>query len=221
MNNPDTLESKGDFSIIKKKDGRDYTVRHNRDRYFYPDQWVKFYDLLKRANQKFTFDLLLATGARINEVRHIKVEDIDFDRNTIILRVTKTKAAKGEKHSRPRTIGISTQAAKALKKWIRDNDLKIGDYLGVLSTPAANICMKKTLREAGINDWRMFAVHSVRKTHGNWLKALGVEANEICLRLGHDYNTFLRSYGSPDVFNLKDLQNIRFLIGDLYMGRQR
>ena len=81
--------------------------------------------------------------------------------------------------------------------------------------------MKKTLSNAGIKDGVIFSVHNVRKTHGNYLKALGVEANEICLRLGHDYNTFLRSYGSPDVFNMKDMQNIRFLLGDLYLNRSR
>jgi len=205
------------YKIIMRKNGRRYRVRFHRDRYFYPSEWVKFYDCLK-DRQKFTFELLLATGARINEIRHIKIEDIDYERNTILLRVTKTKAAKGESHPRPRTVSISSQMIKVLKKWISQNKLKTGDYLGVLSTPAANIAMKKALIKAGIKDWKMFSVHNVRKTHGNWLKALGVEGIEICLRLGHDMNTYLRSYGSPDVFNYEDLQRMRFLLGDLYLN---
>jgi len=206
-----------EYTIIRRKDGKRYRVRHHRDRYFYPNEWIKFFECLKER-QKFTFDILLATGARINEVRHVKIEDINHERNTILLRVTKTKATKGETHPRPRTVSISSQMSKRIRKWIKKNNLKTGDYLGILSTPAANIAMKKALIKAGIKDWKMFSVHNVRKTHGNWLKALGVEGIEICLRLGHDMNTYLRSYGSPDVFNMQDLQNIRFLLGDLYLN---
>lgn len=205
------------FSIIKKSDGSNYLVRHNRDRYFYPNEWNSFFNCLKKK-QQFTFDILLSTGARINEIRHIKVEDVDFERNSILLRVTKTKATKGEKHPRPRTVSISSQTSKKIRKWINENNLKVGDYLGILSTPAANIAMKKALILAGIKDTYAFSVHNVRKTHGMWLKAIGVEGQEICLRLGHDYNTFLRSYGSPDIFNYQDLQNIRLLLGDLYLN---
>jgi len=217
------LEAYKPYKIIMRSNGSRYRVRFNRDRYFYPHEWVKFFGFLK-YKQRFTFDLLLATGARINEIRHVQVQDIDFERNSILLKVTKTKSAKKEKHPRPRTVSISSQMAKKIRRWIHENHLKTGDFLGILSTPGANKGMKVALRKAEIRDWKMFSVHNVRKTHGNWLKALGVEAQEICLRLGHDFNTFLRSYGSPDVFNMEDLQNIRFLLGDLYLNwraRQR
>jgi len=60
----------------------------------------------------------------------------------------------------------------------------------------------------------MISVHNIRKTHGNYLKALGVDGAEICSRLGHDYNTFLKSYGSPDIFTHEDKQEIRKILGD-------
>jgi integrase len=207
------MENNQDLKSLMRSDGKAYTNRTNRDRFFYPNEWFKFFDALK-PNQKLTFDILINTGARINEVRHIKVGDIDFERNTIILRVTKIKAKKGEKNPRPRTISVSSQFSRKLKKYV--SGLNNESYIGVLSTPAAHICLKKTLEKVGIKDWYMFSIHNIRKTQGNWLKALGIDGAEICTRLGHDYNTFLRAYGSPDIFSFKDKQDMRLVLGDLY-----
>jgi integrase len=204
-----------DLKSLMRKNGNPYTNRSNRDRFFYPNEWMKFFDALKKS-QKLSFDMGINTGSRINELNHIKVGDIDFERNNIILRVTKIKAKKGEKNPRPRTISISTQFSRRLKKYVNDNNLKNEDYLGLLSNPAAHICLKKTLKEVGIDDWYMFSIHNIRKTHGNWLKALGIDGAEICTRLGHDYNTFLKSYSSPDIFTFKDKQDMRLVLGDLY-----
>jgi len=65
----------------------------------------------------------------------------------------------------------------------------------------------------------MFSSHNVRKTHGNWLKALGIDGAEICTRLGHDYETYLRDYSSPDIFNWKEKDKMRLILGDLYQKR--
>ena len=62
-NNPDLKQG-------IRKDGLKYSVRNNRDRFFYPNEWMNFYDKLKN-NQKMTFDFLINTGSRINEARHI------------------------------------------------------------------------------------------------------------------------------------------------------
>ena len=204
-----------DIKIITQSDGTKYSVRANRDRFFFPNEWMKFYDALK-DKQKFTFDFLINTGARINECIHVRVGDIDLERGNVILRVTKIKAAKGEKNPRPRTISISSQFAKRCKAYILNNKLKNEDYLGLLSASAAHICLKKTLQRIGIKDWAMFSIHNIRKTHGNYLKALGIDGAEICTRLGHDYGTFLKAYSSPDIFSYKDKQDMRMILGDLY-----
>jgi len=39
---------------------------------------------------------------------------------------------------------------------------------------------------------------------------------EICLRLGHDYNTFLSNYGSSGVMSNEDVQIAKQILGDLY-----
>lgn len=231
---------------ITTKAGQPYSVRKNRDRFFYPNEWMTFVSHAKK-NQRITFETLMNTGARINEARHIRPEDVDYVRNTIILRVTKVKARKKEHNPRPRTISISSQFAKILKKHFAQleknkeerlrhkfkviKSLNIPlvkkkqywqaykerqNYLNILSTPAANLSMKNILKKMKVTDWYQFSIHNIRKSHGNWLKALGVDGAEICLRLGHDYNTFIKSYGSPDIFTYKDLQDIRIILGDLY-----
>ena len=205
-----------DIKVGIRKNGRKYSVRDNRDRSFFPDEWMKFYDNLKQS-QKMTFDMLVQTGGRINELINIKVGDIDFKRNNIILRVTKVKARKGEKNPRPRTISISSQFSRRLKSYLKEKNKlnNNNEKIGLLSKPATHIALKNSLQKSKINDWMMFSTHNIRKTHGNWLKALGKDALEICTRLGHDYNTFIKSYGSPDIYSFKDKGNMRMILGDL------
>lgn len=203
------------FTIKTLKDGREYTLRGNRDRFFFPHEWFKFYDCLKKK-QQFTFGFLLNTGARINEARNVRVDDIDLERKRIVLRVTKVKAAKKEKSPRPRIIPVSTQYAKKLKAHIKLHNLGNDAYLGVLSTPAANIGMKKALRKAGVKDWQMFSVHNVRKTLECWLMALGVDGLKIVAHIGHSMQVAAQNYISADVFSWEEKRQMRMILGDLY-----
>lgn len=195
------------------KNGMKYTVRNERNRYFFPDEWMVFYDVLKKS-QKTTFQFLINTGARINEIRNVKVGDIDFDRASIILRETKSRNKDGTK--KMRVIPVSTQFIKYLKRIINQNKLAPNDYFPVLSTPAANIAMKVGLQRAGIPDWQMFSVHNIRKSIETWLMALGVDMMKVVKHFGHSFAIAGKFYVSPDVFNYEDKQNMRNIIGDLY-----
>jgi len=85
---PNHFTSLAGKSTIKLKNGVNYTIRNNRHRYFFPDEWVAFYDKLQNKRQRITFHFLINTGARINEVRNIKVSDIDMIRQSILLRIS-------------------------------------------------------------------------------------------------------------------------------------
>ena len=76
--------------------------------------------------------------------------------------------------------------------------------------------MKRALVRAGIKDYYNFSLHNIRKTTGNWLKALGVSAEEICLRLGHDFNTYLKHYGSATLFDRVDRIEMIKILGRIY-----
>ena len=212
------MESCQEFKVKTLCDGRRYTVRNHRDKFFFPGQWDKFMEKVKE-NQKFTFEFLLLTGARINEARNVTVADCDLERKRIILRVTKVKASKGERNSRPRIIPISSKLVRKIKERIVKNDLKHDSYLGILSTPAANIALKKALQRAGIVDYYMFSVHNIRKTLECWLMSLGVDGLKITAHIGHSLSVAAGHYISADVLSWEEKKHIRDIIGDLYENR--
>jgi len=199
-----------------RKDGKKYSIRNNRDRFFYPHEWMNFFDRLTKSQQT-TFKFLINTGARINEAIHVKVNDIDLINKRLTLRITKVKSAKGEKNPRPRIIPLSSQFTKYLKKYILDNKLKGDDYLKLRSKPATHIALKKALQNAKIHDWYMFSTHNIRKTFETWLMALGIDGLKITTHLGHSMAVAVGHYISPDVFSWEEKQGMRAILGDLYL----
>jgi len=63
------LGKEGLFEGIKS-DGKRYTVRADRHRYFRPNEWLKFLFCVKE-DRKILFETLLQTGGRIDEVLHL------------------------------------------------------------------------------------------------------------------------------------------------------
>jgi integrase len=198
---------------IIRKNGTKYTVRQNRFRYFFPDEWMSFYDKLK-PKQKVTFNFLINTGARINEVRNISIQDIDFDRNSIIIRWGKARNKDGTR--RIRVLPVSTQFIKWCKALCIKYKLKPADTFPILSTGASNTCLKKTLRDMGILDWKMFSIHNIRKTLETWLISLDIDSMKVSKHFGHSIMVASKFYISPDTFNHEDKSSIRQIIGDLY-----
>ena len=204
---------------ITKKDGSIYTVRDNRSRFLYPDEWIAFYSRLKKS-QEPTFKGLIGTGARINELRHVKVNDIDFERGNIVLRVTKrvVNNPRTQKHgiAKIRVLTISTEFAKYLKKIVIEYQLQPFQELPILTDNAANVCLKKTLKEIGVKDYDMISVHNIRKTLETWLLAIGVDTFKVVKHFGHSPAVALKHYVSGDIFNSEDKAQIREIIGDLF-----
>lgn len=213
------FESMREVSVISRGNGISYTVRANRDRFFFPDEWKAFYDELK-ASQKPTFEVLINTGARIMEAQNIQVRDIDFERNNIVLRVTKrivNRPGRDKTGTRKiRVLSISSKFAKYLRRIVRVNGLGPEDKLPILSTPAANIAMKKALAKAGINDYDMFSLHNCRKTLETWLLSLNIDTFKIIKHFGHSFAVASKHYVAPDIFTWEDRAAMREIIGDLF-----
>lgn len=209
-------------------DGRKLLVRNDRSRFFMPDEWKEFIKSVRDKN-KSLFEFLIGTGARIDEAAHIRPRDFDFERGNVRLWKTKTKAKLGETVGKPRTISISSQLNSKMKKLSKDKNPEsylffpekdIGSKLiGVRQK--INQLIKRRLIDIKIKDWWNFSSHNIRKTHGMFLKALGIDLGEFCQRLGHDYNTYIKHYGSPDIFSEKDMRGIREILGDLYMRHRK
>ena len=212
------LSMRGTKNFVRSN-GKKYTIRNNRNRFFFPDEWMVFYDKLK-DKQKITFETLINTGARIMEIQNIKVSDIDLERGNIVLRVTKKIINRPGKDkvgkATIRILTISDQFTKFLLRVIKKYNLTPEDYLPILSTPAANIAMKKALQKAEIQDWDMFSLHNVRKTLETWLISLNVDSFKIVKHFGHSMAVALKHYVSPDIFNFEDKKTMREIIGNLF-----
>ncbi len=191
------------------------------NRFFFPDEWKKFLKSIEKPRYKnrMFYELQFHTGARFDEVKHLRPMDFDFERNYVHLWKTKTKAKKGEKVGKPRNISLPSQFSKKMKKFCSDK--KPDDYLFKVSQAGYNQLMKVKLELLKVQRPDEFSSHNIRKTHGMYLKALGIDMGEICIRLGHDAQTYIDHYGSADIFSEKDMRGIRDLLGDLYSRRRR
>jgi len=197
-----------------------YHIKENKNKFFFPDEWIKVMDLAK-VKQAESFTHLINTGARYNEARHIKVSDVDFERNNIVLRITKVKAKKGEKKPTPRFIPVSSQYTKFLKKQIRKYKLDQDDVFPMLKNPAANIALKKLTKELKMKDYMDYSIHNIRKTFECWLIALGNDGFKVAKHLGHTAQVAMNNYISSDIFTWNDKDKIRQLLGDLYSYNDR
>lgn len=220
-----TLEKtdKEGLKIGTKSNGKAYSVRDDRSRYFFPEEWNRFINTVS-PSKRMLYEFLLHTGARIEEALNVKVRDINPDRNTITLRVTKRVGnvrLKKEKVGKPRSFEVGADFMKKLKKYVKDNKFEQEDILFDVSKQAAWQTLRRNLKKAGFADWYNFSLHNIRKTHGMWLRALipyarGLDMGEICLRLGHDAATYLKHYGSPSIFNEKEKNMMINILGGIY-----
>lgn len=202
-----------EIKSLMRKNNKPYTIRANRDRVFYTHEWKIFFDSLKDY-QKLFFKALLLTGARINELRNVKLNDIDFSNQRMIIRVTKGRfnPETNSKKSKTRTIRISSELCRDIKKL----NLNSEDYIFHLTTAAANISMKKALQKAGIQDWQMFSIHNIRKTSETWSLALGIDSLLLSKRFGHNMITMYEHYSQSDVYTFKEKDEIKSIFGDTY-----
>ena len=207
------------MTTIKKGRWGTYTIKENKKVFFFPDEWQKIMKIAK-PRQQLNLNMQIHTGARVEEALNVKVEDIDFNRNNLTLRVTKVRARKKETKPTPRIIPISSQFAKQLRKYIKLYDLKQEDYFPMLGKQAVTVALKKLAEKVGRKDYKDFSSHNIRKTFECWLIAIGIDGFKTAKHLGHTPAVALGSYISPDIFTYEDKKLIREILGDLYSYRE-
>lgn len=182
-------------------------VKHNKKRFFYPDEFEKVLDNLNK-NGKFTARFMINTGCRINEARGFIIDPVfDNQRKNITLLHTKVRSRLGEIRPDPRTIPVSNSFFNQLKQDLPKHR--------ILSTNAFNIQLRKSCQEVGIKNYEEFSSHNIRKTFATWLLSLGVDGFKLSQHLGHTPNELARDYATNDVFNSKDKQIMRSIVKNL------
>ena len=221
-----------------KSDGKRYSVRDDRHRYFFPDEWSYFINSFSNKRHVMFFKTLLFTGARSMEALHIKPESFEWDRETIRLDVVKGRDTK-QHHAtgKHRVFFVSKKYLRAMSAFIKDEGIKGGSYIFLdnenlpenypfLSNSDKSKyyakkkmlysqLMKRHLKNIGIKDWYNFSLHNIRKTYGNWLRVFNIPSAEICYRMGNDMNTLIAHYGSSMIFNDKERRQISDIFGDV------
>lgn len=197
-----------------------YHIKKDKKVFLYPSQWNQFYSSLSDS-QKPYFKIVINTGGRVNEIRNLTPKDINQERNLLTFRITKVRAKLKEKRPQPRTIIISKGFTSWLLRYIKSQKIKKDDSIITLSLTRINEITKEKLKEIGVESYMDFSSHNLRKTHGNWLKALGVDGTEIASRMGHDINTMLKHYVSANIFNAEDKILMMDILGEDVINRLR
>lgn len=227
--------------IIKKKNklGKDYSIRLDRRRYFFPNEWELFISSINNKQHKFFFITCLHTGGRIMEVLNLKHKDIDIERQTINFTLVKQRKAKKNFHStgKTRNFFVASNFFKEYKSFNRGkqiipneyiflNNEKLPDNYDSLTNDKrrkyyqsafvsySNI-LKRKLKRAGIKDWFNFSPHNIRKTYGMWMRTFNKDFGELCYRMGHDMDTYIAHYGSSLIFTEEERRKINKILGEV------
>jgi len=222
-----------------RKDGKKYSVRTDRRRYFFPNEWKSFIKQFENKQHKLFFILLLHTGARIMEALNLKYEDIDVERGTINFKVVKQRKAKKQFYAIGKTRGffVASNMINEYKSYIRGRKINQKDYIFLDNSKlpkdydslsneekkkyyygkfvSYSSLLKRKVKKAGIKDWYNFSPHNIRKTYGMWMRNFLSDSGELCYRMGHDIDTFIAHYGSSLIFTDEEKREIQKILGDV------
>jgi len=159
-----------------------------RTRFLSPEERQLFLDACKQSDNPhlFTFAvLLLSTGCRYNEIRHLKWTDVDLVRGKIV--ITKSK------NSDMRSIPIRGLALELLRDQI-SHRLSIGFIF-----PSQNTSKPLELRRAFRTaikraELKNFRGHDCRHSYATEMLAQGLSLGEIGHLLGHRSVSMTRRY---------------------------
>jgi integrase/recombinase XerD len=153
-----------------------------------------------RVRNQLLIVLMYHTGCRCNEIRQIKIDDINREKQEIRLRGSTTKTGKA------RTVRYGDSAVGLLREWLDDgyrSRLKYsrGPYLFVtirsekMSKSRVNEIVRNAARNAGINEvlyqdasgndrWKITS-HTLRHACGTYMVENGVDIYKVSKYLGH------------------------------------
>lgn len=216
------VRRKTDIKTIEvgtRSNGRKYTIRTNRQAFLTPEQWN---ELIRKLNyrQRLSAMFLIHTGGRIFEVQHLRPENIDVIAGLLTFEVTKKRSARGERRCEQRFVSLSTKFIAWYKTLDMKRAVRKDGYFDIMSDAGVNIWLKKILRENGVENWYMYSVHNLRKTHENWMIAIGHTLQRVSKRLGHMITTAQAKYVQETIFSKYQLELIEDILGDdIYVAK--
>jgi integrase len=150
-------------------------------------------------SEAILFSLLFSTGMRISELLNLKINDLDFEREMLHLKKTKTKKA--------RIVALRDGFGELLRYYCKINGLSGSDYLLMkdgkkYTNGSVRSILKKYLERANLPHVR---IHSIRHSFATHMLDAGSHVFIIQQLLGHDFISSTRTYIDPNYTRNKNI----------------
>jgi len=193
-----SLKAFFNYHIDRKNIGADVLKRKLRiklpqklPRAIDPEDVRQLLSVIKRTRDKALYLTLLRTGMRIGELLSTTISEVNLSEKRI-------EIYQAHKNLTGRVVYLSTDALKALKKWIKKRNAET-PYLfyGLKGKPlgyeAARSMFKKYLMQAGLSD-KGYSLHCLRHTFASELLNAGMRLECLQQLLGHSDIEMTRVY---------------------------
>ncbi|MFT4416032.1 tyrosine-type recombinase/integrase [Fredinandcohnia humi] len=181
------------FNFKQYRKERNYTnilSRHDLLKLFH--SIVSNSKVLKRDLLLFT--LLITTGSRISEILNIKIRDINWNEETIILPLTKNREQ--------RIIILRPDISEAIKKYTKEYGIEDNDYLFNLNYSQVSYLLKSFLKKVNLE---RVNIHSLRHSFATLMYESNTDITLIKQMLGHNDIEVTRNYIHPNYLRNRNL----------------
>ena len=200
-------------------------LKESNDRWIYltPQEVQKIKQYLSKTYHDL-FNFLLYTGLRLGDALRLKWEDVNFEKEFIFVRGSKTKG--GKDFSIPlnkeviRVLENRLQQTKEkIEKKIKKKNIEVDkkDRIFKHSDSEFRRAFKRALEKAGLPT--SIRIHDLRHTFASWLAMSGVPIQQIQMLLGHAEITMTLRYAHLNPSILKSASEAVVKFAALHQGR--
>ena len=183
-----------DFDLIQlKPKNKKTTILSNHDILKLIHYIVSESENLERDILLFT--LFIMTGSRLSEIANIKVKDISWDENTILIPKTK--------HNKSKIIILKSGFAKDIKKYCTNHNIDSNNNLFNLSKWQIRKLFYGYLEKANLSK---VTVHSLRHSFATTMVESGANIIEVQQLLGHADVITTKGYVQPNITRNKNIK---------------
>ena len=156
-----------------------------------PEDVHQLFSVIKRTRDRALYLTLLRTGMRIGELLSTTVSEVNMSERRIEIN-------QAHKNLTGRVVYLSTDALKALKRWLKKRTMATpylfyGQKEKALSYEAARSMFKKYLMQAGLSE-KGYSLHCLRHTFASELLNAGMRLECLQQLLGHSDIEMTRVY---------------------------
>ena len=147
-------------------------------------------------------------GFRSGEVRHLRLEDVDWDRE--IIHIRRAKQRKNQSYPLVREVGTAIlRYLRQVRPRCQRREVFISakQPYRALSAGGFGVMVQKRMRRLGIESL-CFGPHSLRHSCATHLLAEGVSLKEIADHLGHVSLAATQVYAKVDIVALREVGNL-------------